>query len=152
MAVDQTGLIVRAATARDLPGAKALIKDAGLPVEGLEDQFGECYAIAELDGWVVGVAGIEVYGRFGLLRSAAVAARHRGTGLGVRLTQDRITWARHRDLEAIYLLTTTAAPFFARLGFVAVQKTSAPAELQASREFAAICPSTATCMRLTLDE
>ena len=152
MAVDQTGLIVRAAAARDLAGAKSLLRDAGLPVDGLEDQFGDGYAVAELDGWVVGIEGIEVYGRFALLRSAAVAARHRGTGLGVRLTQDRITWARHRDLEAIYLLTTTAAPFFARLGFVAVPKHSAPAELQASREFAALCPSTATCMRLTLDE
>ena len=150
MAVDQSGVVVRAAAARDVTAVRSLLRDAGLPVDGLEDQFGEGYAIAELDGWVIGVEGIEVYGRFGLLRSAAVAARHRGTGLGVRLTEDRIAWARHRKLESIYLLTTTAAPFFARCGFAPVPKTSAPPEVQASREFTAICPSTATCMQLAL--
>ena len=50
----------------------------------------------------------------------------------------------------MWLLTTTAAPFFARLGFATMERASAPQALQASREFAAACPAGATCMRLDL--
>ena len=127
-----------------------LLAAAKLPLDGLNEQFGERYAVAEADGLIVGAEGIEVYGRWGLLRSAVVAPGHRGTGLGLRLTGDRIAWARAQQLEALYLLTTTAAPFFARLGFVEVPRTTAPAAVQASREFATACPASATCMRLPL--
>ena len=75
---------------------------------------------------------------------------YRGTGLGMRLTEERIGWARKQRLEALYLLTTTAAPFFGRLGFVEVARASAPAAVQTSREFATACPAGATCMRLPL--
>jgi amino-acid N-acetyltransferase len=79
-----------------------------------------------------------------------VAPSHRGTGLGIRLTENRIAWAREQHLEALYLLTTTAAPFFQRFGFGEVPRASAPAAVQVSREFASACPDSATCMRLGL--
>jgi amino-acid N-acetyltransferase len=50
----------------------------------------------------------------------------------------------------VYLLTTTAAPLFRRFGFVSADRASAPSALSASPEFAALCPSSATCMRLDL--
>ena len=140
-------VVVRAARAEDLAVVRQLLADARLPVDGLEEQFGDHYAVAETQGQIVAAEGVEVYERWGLLRSAVVAPAHRGTGLGIRLTENRLAWARSRQLEAVYLLTTTAAPFFARLGFIEVPRESAPAAVQASREFASVCPSSAVCMR-----
>jgi amino-acid N-acetyltransferase len=141
---------IRAAQAGDLAAVRKLLREAKLHVEGLETQFGGHYAVAELAGKLIGVMGIEVYGRYGLLRSAVVAPAHRGTGVGVRLTRERTAWADARRIEALYLLTVTAAPFFARLGFVETPRTSAPAEIQKSLEFAKLCSSTAVCMRMDL--
>ena len=143
-------VVVRAARAEDLAAVRQLLADAKLPLDGLDEQFGERYAVAVAQGQVVAAEGVEVYDRWGLLRSAVVAPSQRGTGLGIRLTKERIAWARAQHLEALYLLTTTAAPFFARLGFAEVARASAPAAVQASPEFAVACPASATCMRLAL--
>jgi len=143
-------VVVRAARVEDLAAVRQLLVDAKLPVDGLDEQFGERYAVAVAQGQVIAAEGVEVYDRWGLLRSAIVAPAHRGTGLGIRLTRERIAWARAQHLDALYLLTTTAAPFFGRLGFAEVARASAPAAVQASREFAVACPASATCMRLPL--
>jgi N-acetylglutamate synthase-like GNAT family acetyltransferase len=46
----------------------------------------------------------------------------------------------------MYLLTTTAAGFFERRGYVAAARESAPAEIRATREFADICPASSAFM------
>ena len=46
----------------------------------------------------------------------------------------------------VYLLTTTADRYFAKLGFAAVDRAAVPAEIRASPEFASICPDDATVM------
>jgi N-acetylglutamate synthase-like GNAT family acetyltransferase len=142
---------IRPAVADDVVAARALLDEAGLPPDGLEDQFGEAYAVAEADGCIVGLAGIEIHGRSGLLRSAAVAPPWRGTGIGDALTRDRIAWARAMGLEGIYLLTTTAGAYFPRFGFSPAVRDDAPPAIRASREFADACPETAVCMYLALD-
>jgi amino-acid N-acetyltransferase len=100
---------------------------------------------------VVGAAAIEVHPPFGLLRSAVVEPSWRGHGVGIALTRDRLAWARMRGLVALYLLTTTAPDFFARFGFQAVPRVSAPPEIRASREFAELCPDTAVLMAIELN-
>ncbi len=144
-------VIIRAARADDFPRVQALLSAAELPLDGLEDQFGEAYAVAEADGVLVGAEGIETYEDAGLLRSAVVDPSWRGRGVGDALTRDRLAWARARGLREVYLLTTTAADYFPRYGFVRVSRASAPPALQRSREFAEACPQTAVTMRLILD-
>jgi amino-acid N-acetyltransferase len=141
---------LRAATAADAGAVRELLRDANLHLEGLEEQFPQNYVVAESGRSLVGAMGIEVYGKYGLLRSAVVAPAQRGTGLGRKLTAERVVWARARRLEALYLLTVTAEPFFARLGFVKTPRASAPAEVQKSLEFVKLCSSTAVCMSLVL--
>jgi amino-acid N-acetyltransferase len=46
----------------------------------------------------------------------------------------------------LHLLTTTAAQFFHRLGYVAADRATAPAAIAGSQEFAALCPVTAQYM------
>jgi amino-acid N-acetyltransferase len=117
-------------------------------LDGLEEQFGDRYAVAEATGQLVGAEGIEVYDKSGLLRSAVVHPDWRGRGVGDVLTRDRIAWARRTGLERVYLLTTTAESYFPRFGFVRVDRAEAPPEIRESREFAAACPATATLMVL----
>jgi amino-acid N-acetyltransferase len=130
----------------DLEAVAALIAAAGLPTSGVADDFPGAYAVVRVGREIVAVAGLEAYGGAGLLRSVAVAPSQRGAGLGRVLVEDRLRAARERELEAVYLLTTTAADYFRRLGFGDVARQSAPAELQRSPEFASICPSSAVCL------
>lgn len=141
---------IRPAAAADLLLVEQTLSAADLPLDGLREQFGDGYAVALSGDRLIGVEGIEVYGSDGLLRSAAVAPDWRGRGVGDALTRDRIAWARARGLRAIYLLTTTAGDYFPRFGFEAVDRTLAPEEVRASREFAEACPATALFMRLHL--
>ena len=73
---------IRAARDADLTTVRQLLVAAKLPTDGLEEQFGDGYAIAESNGTAIGAEGIEVYGEAGLLRSAVVDAGWRGRGVG----------------------------------------------------------------------
>lgn len=142
---------LRPAQAGDLAAVRVLLSASKLPPEGVEDQFGEPYVIAERGNEVVGVAGIERHGTHGLLRSVAVAPESRLRGVGAALVRDRLQWAEQAGVQSLYLLTTDAARYFHRYGFRAVARETAPPEIQRSREFAEMCPSTARLMRFEAD-
>jgi arsenite methyltransferase len=144
------GFHVRDARVNDLAPVKNLLAAAQLPVDGVEDQFGDAYAVAEENGQLLGAVGIERYGTYGLLRSAVVAPDQRGRGIGEALVFDRIDWSMRQQLDALYLLTTTASDYFPRFGFARVERDSVPSEVQASAEFASICPSSAIVMQMQL--
>ncbi len=143
---------IRGALASDLERVTALLAAAELPIEGVADQFGAGYAVAEEAGQLVGAIGIERYGAYGLLRSAVVAAAQRGKGIGEALVLERFDWSMRQGIQVLYLLTTTAADYFPRFGFQPIARAEVPVEVQGSREFSSICPATATVMQLTLGD
>ena len=145
-----TAYSIRPARPNDLAQVERTLRQAELPVDGLGDQFGDAYAIAEAGDDIIGVEGIEVHGDDGLLRSAAVVPAWRGKGVGDALTRNRIDWARDHGLHALYLLTTTAGDYFPRFGFKQVDRDIAPDAVRRSREFSEACPSTALFMTLSL--
>lgn len=144
-------LTLRPADLTDLAACRGLVEACGLPRGGLEHGFPGGYVVAA-DAVLVGCAGVELYEVAGLLRSVAVAPESRGRGLGEQLTRDRIAYARALGVESLWLLTTTAPAYFARLGFAPSDRTAAPVSLQRSAEFAELCPASATCMRLWIEE
>lgn len=141
---------IRPATAADREAVEQLLEAAGLPLDGLLEQFGGQYAVAEADGRVVAAEGIETHGSAGLLRSAVVAREWQGRGLGERLTRERLAWAREAGLAEVWLLTTTAAGYFPRFGFAVADRQVAPLAVRGSREFREACPASAVAMRLVL--
>ena len=148
---------IRAATPRirharqsDFDAACRLLTECELGVEGLENQFPDGYAVVDSGSLVVGLAGMEVYGEDGLLRSVAVAPDYRGTGQGALLVRNRLEWAVKRRLRAIYLLTTTAADFFALLGFFPEDREAVPEGIRTSEQYRVACPARATVMCLPL--
>jgi amino-acid N-acetyltransferase len=139
-------LAIEPATLRDMDAVRRLLVEAELPTAGLPDQFPSAYAVARHRGEVVGVAGLETYGNTGLLRSVAVAPALRRGGTGRALVADRLATARALELDAVYLLTTTAVDFFQRLGFSPTLRAEVPVALAASPELSEACPAAATCL------
>lgn len=127
----------------------ALLETADLPTEDLADSPGTFYA-AHAAGERVAVGGLEAYGTDGLLRSLVVAPAHRGEGYGAATCAALEDAARDAGVETLYLLTTTAADFFAAQGYEEIDRTSAPARIRATSEFADVCPASATAMRRSL--
>ncbi|GGY40303.1 arsenic resistance N-acetyltransferase ArsN2 [Pseudoduganella albidiflava] len=143
-------LTFRPATATDWPSIEALLLAARLPLDGARDHLEE-FVIGENSGAMCCVGGYERYGDVALLRSVAVAEGCCGQGIGEQLLEAIKVRARDHGVRHLYLLTTTAADFFARHGFTVVERDSAPAALHASREFQGVCPASATCMMASLD-
>lgn len=115
-------------------------------------QFGDHYAVAlTADGELVGVAGVELYGDVGLLRSVAVGESWRSRGLGRKLTEDRLRWARERGVRELFLLTVDAQSYWERYGFVRMERSEAPESISATSQWAGGCSATATAMRKRLE-
>jgi amino-acid N-acetyltransferase len=127
-----------------------LVRDAGLPVSGL-DQLLETLIVARTGDTVVGTAALELYPPAALLRSVAVKADHRGTGLGVTLTRRSLRLAQDRGIDRVFLLTETAAQFFTRFGFRAVGRDAVDPVVRESEEFTTLCPDSAQAMVLELE-
>src|SRR5437879_464206 len=139
---------IRRAEAAEYEHITRLLNDTALPLDGLNGH--QNFLVLCRDGRVLGCAAVERYGQYGLLRSVALELHERRHGLGRRLVQEALRQARRDGIAEVVLLTTTAAPFFARLGFQAIRRDAAPAPLRASVEFQSACPETATVMRLVL--
>jgi amino-acid N-acetyltransferase len=104
---------VRKGTGRDENAVRLLLERSDLPLDGVADCLGD-FVVAESDGKLLACAGIERFGRLGLLRSVAVDAAERGSGLGLRIVQSAIGDAKESGVVELVLLTTTAHDFFAR--------------------------------------
>lgn len=122
---------------------------AGLPSDDVADGPARLY-IATVDDEPVGIGGLEAYGRVGLLRSVVVDGPHRGEGLGAQLVRALEDEAAERGVEELFLLTTTAAGFFERLGYERHDRRSVPASIASTTEFADACPDSAACLRRRL--
>ena len=142
-------MMLRAEPARphDLRGALELLGRSELTQQDVSEGWGHYFVVREDDGRVVGVAGLELHGDFGLLRSVAVDEDYRGQGLAAALVEAVLQRAQRVGLRSVYLLTTTAHEYFTRRGFKDVARDDAPAAIRESWEFRNGCPSTAAFMQ-----
>jgi GNAT superfamily N-acetyltransferase len=81
-----------------------------------------------------------------LIRSVVVLPQARSRGFGVLVTEALVGQARDAGVERLWLLTTSAAPFFGRLGWRSEERANAPEAIAASRQFSGLCPASATLM------
>lgn len=142
-------LEVRTADADSIDSVVALLRANDLPSEDVRADPAR-FVLAYADDALVGVGGLEQYDDVALLRSLVVPEPHRGDGYGTSLYDALETRARSADVTTLYLLTTTAAPFFEQQGFERIDRDAAPPSIQATTEFSDLCPERATCMRRTL--
>ncbi len=138
-------MTIARATDADWPAIETLLVEAGLPLDGAREAF--TTGVVARDGEaVIGAAAVEPLGRIGLLRSVAVRADRRRTGVGHELVAAAESLARSTRLEELYLLTESAQPFFASLGYEMSPRASAPAAIAVTHEFRVACPDTAVLM------
>lgn len=134
------------ARATDLPAIQALLATAGLPTADLGPESWLHFVVARSGPRLVGAIAVEPHDPLGWLRSLVVAADRRGAGVGAHLVAEAVRLARQLGQTELWLLTTTAAPFFAALGFAPVDRALAPAAVRATDQFCSLCPTSAILM------
>ena len=109
------------------------------------------FVIAESEGKLVGVVGLELYGESALLRSAAVEESWRGSGVGRVLVEralDVARQARHRRCLPAHHHRGTLLP---ALRVFLREPRFGDSGVKASIEFQEACPASATVMRKSLE-
>lgn len=142
---------IRKANDADLDKIRNLLTANGLPAEDVSMTLIEGFLVVEeAAGTVVGSAGLEQIGSNVLLRSLVLTSELRGTGVAKALVAHLEDSARLLGQQDVWLLTTTAERFFERAGYERIGRDEVPGEVRSCRQFAVLCPSTATCMRKRL--
>ena len=140
---------VRHTKPEDLNAVLTLFAGVSLPQNGVPEHF-QHFLVAQEGDQLIGVIGVEPYGVSALLRSLAVALAYRGQGLGRVLVERLLHEARAQGVEQVFLLTETAAEFFAKFGFRGIAREETDGAVQQSVEFQTACCQSALCMRLHL--
>ncbi len=124
----------------------ALLAECELPVSDISPSGPARFFGIRAEGRLAAVIGLEPLGKIALLRSLAVAPAQRHRGLGRELVAHAEFAAAALGIRTLYLLTTTAADFFEKLGYAHTPRHSAPAEIQTTAQFAGLCPASATVL------
>jgi amino-acid N-acetyltransferase len=116
----------------------ALLASQKLPTQDIPARL-ENFMLVKENGKVIGSVGLEIYSKYALLRSLAVDASQQGNGLGKSLYKTALELAQHKKVQELFLITTTAAPFFKKLGFSQIKRADVPAPIAATAQFTTIC-------------
>jgi amino-acid N-acetyltransferase len=142
-------LQLRPAIRDDLPAIVGLLQTSELPTEDVPDIM-SAFVLAYDGSTLAGTVALERFGSVGLLRSLAVVPGLRGRGVARRLCEDILNEASRLGVADLYLLTTDADGYFARLGFAIIDREQTPDAIRQTREFGDLCPSTAIVMHKRL--
>lgn len=138
---------LREAAADDWPGVERLLVEAALPTVGAREHLADFF-VAGADAQLIGCVGLEYHRDVGLVRSLAVSAAWRGRGVARRLMIRLLRESRERGVKRWVLITTTARPWFERMGFALVERSAAPTEALDASALGTACPAAAQIMVL----
>ena len=93
------------------------------------------FMVARADKKIVGVVGIEVYGRTGLFRSLCVDGNYRGRGIAKILNEKLLEYARMWKINRLYLFTWKAEKFASKLGFRRIKKNQIPRNIRSTWQY-----------------
>ncbi|MEM7370831.1 MAG: arsenic resistance N-acetyltransferase ArsN2 [Bacteroidota bacterium] len=141
---------IRLADEEDLPMIVQLLAQEQLPTEDVGKHL-DLYLWEEQDE-IVAIGGWERYHNIGLLRSIVCVSDKRGKGNGRQWVSQLMEESKQKQLTDLYLLTTTAAPFFEKMGFSEIDRSVVPDSIRQSAEFSSLCPSSAVVMHQRMSE
>jgi amino-acid N-acetyltransferase len=136
-------VIYGTATKEDLQSIVRLLETCELPSNDVAAHLHRFIVAKETDR-LVGCIGMEREGP--LLRSLAVDPSHRNRGVAQHLCEQLLHHAKEQGTQEIFLLTTTAAKFFEKIGFERKDREEAPESIRRNRQFTELCPSSAVLM------
>jgi amino-acid N-acetyltransferase len=124
----------------------AMLQAAGLPIADLSEERLQHFFYLPQEESALGLVGLELYAQEALLRSLVVSPNKRGRGLGIALVRHAETYAATRGVRSMFLLTLSSEPFFQRLGYARLDRSTAPASIRRTSEFANLCPVSSSFM------
>lgn len=130
----------------ELKDIVTLLAECGLPVSDISPNHSPQFFGIRSESGLVAIVGLELFGSVGLLRSLAVSPEDRGRGLARQLVAFVERVAASQGVESLFLLTTSAAAFFEKLGFVPTFRSDAPPVIQATQQFSDLCPATSALL------
>jgi amino-acid N-acetyltransferase len=139
-------ITITPANPADRPAVVELLASQKLPTQDLPARL-ENFMLVKENGKVIGCVGLEIHSKYALMRSLAVEASQQGNGLGKTLYKTALELAQQKKVQELFLITTTAAPFFKKLGFSQIKRADVPAPIAATAQFATICASSGIVMR-----
>lgn len=142
-------IFIRKAQPQDLSNIKHILQRVGLSPD-IED-FMDNFMVVELDGSVVGTAGLEAYQDVAVLRSVAILPEYQHQGLGDGLVRAVINFSDRRNVEKLFLFTNTAKGFFEKLGFKVVPRKDLDSKCKISSQYNC-CPVSCDVMELNVKE
>jgi amino-acid N-acetyltransferase len=125
----------------------SVLMKCGLSYEDIAAESLQDFIVVKEGPAPVGVAGLEVFGSAAMVRSVGVDAAHRSRGLGLNLLTAIEARAKERGVDQVYLLTNEAQRFFSKHGYMAIQRCSAPAGMQACSQFGLSYCGSATLLK-----
>jgi amino-acid N-acetyltransferase len=133
----------------DMAGIQSLLKQCDLPYQDISSHLAN-FITAKAGKAIIGVNGLEIYGKDALLRSLAVDPAWRGRNVSSELNARILARARQKGVKHLYLLTQTVENYAVKLGFYKIARDNTPPTIQATTEFKSLCPETAVCMMKTI--
>jgi len=124
-------------------GLKAALTTENLPTSDLKEPGRTFYAYSNLTDEVVGFGGYELYGTDVLLRSVVVPEAQRSQRIGRNLVPLLLYRAFQAGGRKAWVLTTTAEPFFSKLGFKVSERSAAPQSILDTRQAKELCSTSA---------
>ena len=128
------------------PALAAALAAGDLPVDDLAAPGRTFFAYRTLGGTLVGYGGFELFGPEVLLRSVVVLPTLRGRGIGRNLVPLLMRRAFDRGARRAWLLTTSAAPYFEKIGFARSRREVAPPDIATTSQFTTLCPASAVLL------
>lgn len=144
-------IVIRPATPDDLPSAVEALDAAGRTCLGVGENWDHYVVLADRRSMTIhGLAGFEVHGTAGVIRSVVVAQSERGQGYGRRLVGEVASKAARAGVSDLFLITCHAAHFYRQLNFQYVLRSDCPTEILRSPSFAVAVTTEATVMYLAV--
>ncbi len=125
---------------------RRLLSDCELPTLYVH-RYLKSFLVARAGKRVIGVVGIEIYGRTGLFRSLCVDEHYRGRGIARTLNEKLLAYARARKVDKLYLFTWYAEKFATKLGFRRVDRKRISGVIRSTWQFKkSFCYPSVICM------
>jgi len=113
---------------------RRLLSECELPTLYIHRHL-KSFMVARAGKKIVGVVGVEVYGRTGLFRSLCVDEAYRGRGIARMLNERLLAYARTRKIDRLYLFTLYAEKFASKLGFRKIDRKRIPKSIRSTWQF-----------------
>ena len=128
-----------------------LLRTEKLPVEDLPESL-DNFFVATDNNKIIGAIGLELYDKYGLLRSLIVNSDYRNQHVAGELIKALEKKAAGAGLSTVYLLTETAPLYFEKKGYARILRDDVPDVVKQSSEFRHVCPTSAIVMKKSISK